>query len=149
MQPETQVSQPEEQLVERRRGERVNQPQSVTVSLDPPGKDLDFHAVLVNVSCSGLAIRHWRKELAVGQRVRIAFLAKGEVLARVMWNWAVGPVVISGLERVQESPVIGFGPRPEVEGGIAGPRTVSRGWLLAALTGLLFVVGWYFSSRGW
>jgi len=149
MQPEAQVSQ-EELHVERRRGERVNQPQSVTVSLDPPGKDLDFHAVLVNVSCSGLAIRHWRKELAVGQRVRIAFLAKGEVLARVMWNWAVGPVVISGLERVQESPVIGFGPRPEAESdGIAGPRTVSRGWLLAALTGLLFVVGWYFSSRGW
>jgi len=144
MERESQVNSEEELVVE-----RVTRPQSVTVSLDPPGRDLEFHAVLVNVSCSGLAIRHWRKELAVGQRVRIAFLAKGEVLARVMWNWAVGPVVISGLERVQESPIVGFGPRAEVEGGMDAPRTVSRGWLLAALTGLLFVVGWYFSSRGW
>ncbi|HWC18625.1 MAG TPA: PilZ domain-containing protein, partial [Terriglobales bacterium] len=76
-----------EELVERRRDERVTQPESVKVCLEQPGKDLEFHAVLVNVSCSGLAIRHWRKELAVGQKVRIAFLAKGEVLARVMWNW--------------------------------------------------------------
>lgn len=144
---EPQVS--EEALVERRRDERVNQPESVKVCLEQPGAELEFQAVLVNVSCSGLAIRHWRKELSVGQRVRIAFMTKGEIAARVMWNWAVGPVVISGLERLQTSPAVGFGPRSQIEIGIATMKAASRTWLLVGLSGILVVVGWYFSSRGW
>src|SRR5207237_1766767 len=53
---EPQVSRAE--VLERRRDERLNQPDSVTVWIEQPGDQVEFHAVLVNVSCSGLAIRH-------------------------------------------------------------------------------------------
>jgi hypothetical protein len=144
---EPQVS--EHEFVERRRDGRVNQPESVKVWVDEPGAETEFQAVLVNISCSGFAIRHWRKELSVGQRVRIALLAKGEIVARVMWNWAVGPVVISGLERVQNAPVIGFGPRADLAPSGAISRSNARAWFLAAGTGLLVVIGWYLTNKGW
>jgi hypothetical protein len=144
---EPQVSQTE--TLERRRDERVNQPDSVKVWLEHTGDEAEFQAVLVNVSCSGLAIRHWRKELPVGQRVRIALMAKGEIVARVMWNWAVGPVVISGLERVQSAPVVGFGPRPQLEHENSSKKTALRLWVLPALAGVLIVVGWYLTNRSW
>ncbi|HKU27944.1 MAG TPA: PilZ domain-containing protein [Candidatus Sulfotelmatobacter sp.] len=143
---EPQVS--EFEFVERRRDERVNQPESVKVWVGEPGTETEFQAVLVNISCSGFAIRHWRKELSVGQRVRIA-LAKGEIVARVMWNWAVGPVVISGLERVQSAPVIGFGPRSHITPSGAISRSNARAWFLVAGTGLLVVIGWYLTNQGW
>lgn len=144
---EPQVS--EQDLVERRRDQRVNQPESVKVRIDEPGAEGEFQAVLVNISCSGFAIRHWRKELTVGQKVRIALLAKGEIVARVMWNWAVGPVVISGLERVQSAPVIGFGPRVQATPSGAISRFSARTWFLAAGMGLLAVIGWYLTNKGW
>ncbi len=144
---EPQVS--EQVFVDRRRGERVNQPESVKVWVDEPGVETEFQAVLVNISCSGFAIRHWRKELSVGQRVRIALLTRGEIVARVMWNWAVGPVVISGLERVQTAPVIGFGPRVDAESDLPISRSNARAWFLAAGTGLLVVIGWYLTNKGW
>jgi hypothetical protein len=144
---EPQVSPAE--TVERRRDERVNQPDSVKVWLEHTGDEAEFQAVLVNVSCSGLAIRHWRKELPVGQRVRIALMAKGEIVARVMWNWAVGPVVISGLEREQTGPVVGFGPRPPIENENPAKKTALRLWVLPALAGVLIVVGWYLTNRSW
>ena len=144
---EPQVS--EQMFVDRRRDERVNQPESVKVLVDEPGAETEFQAVLVNISCSGFAIRHWRKELSVGQKVRIAFLTKGEILARVMWNWAVGPVVISGLEREQTGPVIGFGPRPDSAAEFRISRSNVRAWFLAAGTGLLVVIGWYLTNKGW
>ena len=144
---EPQVS--EHEYVERRRDERVNQPESVKVWVDEPGAETEFQAVLVNISCSGFAIRHWRKELSVGQRVRIALLSKGEIVARVMWNWAVGPVVISGLERVQSAPLMGFGPRTAVLSSGTMSKSSVRAWFLAAGTGLLVVIGWYLTNKGW
>lgn len=144
---EPQVS--EHEYVERRRDERVNQPESVKVWVDEPGAETEFQAVLVNISCSGFAIRHWRKELSVGQRVRIALLSKGEIVARVMWNWAVGPVVISGLERVQSAPLMGFGPRTAVLSSGTVSKSSVRAWFLAAGTGLLVVIGWYLTNKGW
>ena len=60
--------------VDRRRESRVNQPASVTVRTEQPGRTGKFHAVLVNSSIGGLAIRHWRKELLVGQQVRVGDL---------------------------------------------------------------------------
>jgi|SRR5438270_870907 len=144
---EPQVSQAE--AAERRRDARVNQPDSVKVCLEHTGDEAEFQAVLVNVSCSGLAIRHWRKELPVGQRVRIGLLAKGEIVARVMWNWAVGPVVISGLERVQTGPAVGFGPRSEIEPENVVKKTALRMWVLPALAGVLIVVGWYLTNKAW
>jgi PilZ domain len=136
-------------LVERRRDRRTNQPESARVWMEQADGDIEFHAVLVNMSCSGLAIRHWRKELMVGQRVRLALAAKGEIAARVMWNWAVGPVVISGLERIQSSPVIGFGPRSAMAAGLFARSSASRTWLLATLGGILVVVGWYLKNKAW
>jgi hypothetical protein len=144
---EPQVS--EQTFVDRRRDERVNQPESVKVWVDEPGAETEFQAVLVNISCSGFAIRHWRKELFVGQNVRIALLTKGEIVARVMWNWAVGPVVISGLERVQSAPLVGFGPRSEAVPSAGITRSTARAWFLAAGTGLLVVIGWYLTIKGW
>jgi len=67
----------------------------------------------------------------------------------VMWNWAVGPVVISGLERVQSVPLMGFGPRAAVLTSGAFPKSNARAWFLAAGTGLLVVIGWYLSNKGW
>jgi hypothetical protein len=144
---EPQVS--EQVFVDRRRDERVNQPESVKVWVDEPGAETEFQAVLVNISCSGFAIRHWRKELSVGQKVRIALLTRGEIVARVMWNWAVGPVVISGLEREQTAPIIGFGPRTDSAPDLMISRSNARAWFLAAGTGLLVVIGWYLTSKGW
>lgn len=144
---EPQVS--EQVFVDRRRDERVNQPESVKVWVDEPGAQTEFQAVLVNISCSGFAIRHWRKELSVGQRVRIALLTKGEIIARVMWNWTVGPVVISGLEREQTAPIIGFGPRTDSAPDLAISRSNARAWFLAAGMGLLVVIGWYLTNKGW
>jgi hypothetical protein len=117
--------------------------------MEQAGGDIEFQAVLVNMSCSGLAIRHWRRELMVGQKVRLALAAKGEIVARVMWNWAVGPVVISGLERIQSSPVIGFGPRPPMPMGLFARSSAYRTWLLATLGGILVVFGWYLTNKGW
>jgi hypothetical protein len=119
------------------------------VWVDEPGAETEFQAVLVNISCSGFAIRHWRKELSVGQKVRIALLTRGEIVARVMWNWAVGPVVISGLEREQTAPIIGFGPRTDSAPDLTISRSNARAWFLAAGTGLLVVIGWYLTSKGW
>jgi len=144
---EPQVS--EQVFVDRRRDERVNQPESVKVWVDEPSAETEFQAVLVNISCSGFAIRHWRKELSVGQKVRIALLTRGEIIARVMWNWTVGPVVISGLEREQTAPIIGFGPRTDSAPDLAISRSNARAWFLAAGTGLLVVIGWYLTNKGW
>ena len=74
---------------------------------------------------------------------------EGEILARVMWNWTVGPVVISGLEREQTAPIIGFGPRTDSAPDLAISRSNARAWFLAAGMGLLVVIGWYLTNKGW
>jgi hypothetical protein len=136
--------------VERRREPRVNQPAGVTVRVEQPGGGEEFHAVLVNASDGGFAIRHWRRDLIIGQRVRISDPWRQEIAASVMWNWAVGPVVISGLSREQSVPT----PSAHIRGFDELPKTrlfesLSRlqGWTWAALTGLLAAAAWYLGNR--
>jgi hypothetical protein len=133
--------------VERRREPRLNQPAGVTVRVEQPGGGEEFHAVLVNASDGGFAIRHWRRDLLTGQKVRISDPSRGEIAASVMWNWAVGPVVISGLCReVVPTPSAHFHrmfDRP-------GPdESYSRfqGWAWAGLTGLIAAAAWYFRDK--
>lgn len=133
--------------VERRREPRVNQPAGVTVRVEQPGGGDEFHAVLVNASDGGFAIRHWRRDLIVGQRVRISEPSRDEIAAAVIWNWAVGPVVISGLSREQAVPT----PSAHLRGVydpvelMAHPRF--QAWTWAALTGLIAAAAWYLRSK--
>src|SRR2546423_5303624 len=137
--------------VDRRRESRVNQPASVTVRTEQPGRTGKFHAVLVNSSSGGLAIRHWRKELLLGQQVRVSCGRRGEMAARVIWNWAIGPVVISGLNRVEHPASDGNHSPIGIDCSEAASGTQVRtkvwSWMWAALMGLLIVAGWYMKSR--
>jgi len=137
--------------VERRRESRVNQPASVTVWTEQPGRGEKFQAVLVNSSTGGLAIRHWRKELLIGQQVRVSCGQRGEMLAAVIWNWAVGPVVISGLNRLEHADFPPIRVRSVVEcleqGSGTNVRAKVRSWMWAALMGVLILAGWYVRNR--
>lgn len=123
---------------ERRREPRVERPAPVKVCMEYADGKTEFQAVLVNTSSTGLAIRHWRKELSVGQQICVTGDLLGEIIARVMWNWTVGPLVISGLQKLEKSSI------SLVEHCRTAPGK-SRSWLWAALTGLLIVVTWYVS----
>lgn len=135
--------------LERRRELRVNQPAGVTVRVEQPGGGEEFQAVLVNASDGGFAIRHWRRDLPVGQKVRISYPSRNEIAASVIWNWAVGPVVISGLSREQvptpSAYLRGIPNRLQA----AGVESHSRlhAWTWAALTGLIAAAAWYFRNR--
>lgn len=138
--------------VERRREPRVNQPAGVTVRVEEPSGGEEFHAVLVNASDCGFAIRHWRRDLPIGQKVRISDPSRHEIAASVIWNWAVGPVVISGLSRESvPAPTTHF--RQVIgdsQAGLIEARLRSQTWAWAALTGLMAVAAaWYFGSKIW
>jgi hypothetical protein len=106
----------------------------------------EFQAVLVNTSSTGLAIRHWRKELSIGQNIRVTGDLLGDIVARVVWNWTVGPLVISGLQRLEKSSILLDRCSPAgLTTNSANPK--SRSWLWVALTGLLIVVIWFVGSR--
>lgn len=131
--------------VDRRREPRVNQPAGVTVRVEQPGGGEEFHAVLVNASDGGFAIRHWRRDLIVGQRVRIADTSQHEIAASVMWNWAVGPVVISGLCREMV-------PTPsahirQIQEQLTLGNSRFQGWAWAGLMGLIAAAAWYFRDK--
>ena len=135
-----------EQL-ERRREPRLNQPAGVTVRVEQPNGGEEFHAVVVNSSDGGFAIRHWRRDLVVGQKVRISDPSRHEIAASVMWNWAVGPVVISGLCREAEHTAHfrGLYDRPKAGFRDTDPRF--QAWTWAAVTGLLAAAAWYFRDK--
>ena len=134
------------QVQERRREARVERPAPVRVCMEHGDDRTEFQAVLVNTSSTGLAIRHWRKELSVGQQIQVTGDFFGDIVARVMWNWTVGPLVISGLQRLEKSS-ISLVDRCRTNLNTTAGRAKSRSWLWAALTGLLIVVTWYVRSR--
>lgn len=132
------------QASERRRAPRIERPAPVKVCMDHADGKTEFQAVLVNTSSTGLAIRHWRKELSVGQQICVTGDLLGDIVARVMWNWTVGPLVISGLQKLEKSSIsLVEHCRASASNAIAPGK--SRSWLWAALTGLLIVVTWYVS----
>lgn len=135
--------------VERRREPRLTQPAGVTVRVEQPGGGEEFHAVLVNASDGGFAIRHWRRDLIVGQRVRISDHSSHEIAASVMWNWAVGPVVISGLCReaahAASAHFRGLYERPKA--GLMESNSRFQAWAWAAVTGLLAAAAWYLRDK--
>ena len=135
--------------VDRRREPRVNQPAGVTVRVEQPGGGEEFHAVLVNASDGGFAIRHWRRDLIVGQRVRISDASQREIAASVMWNWAVGPVVISGLcrEAVHTASTHFRGLYDRPRAGFMESNSRLQAWTWAAVTGLLAAAAWYFRDK--
>lgn len=132
-------------IADRRRAARVPQSGQVVVCAERGEKVLEFHAVLMDASAGGLAIRHWNKDLAPGQQVRIAEEQRGEIRARVRWNWAVGPVVISGLETEQPADVVMLPVRQANTSRLSMSPTVRT--LIAAVAGsLLLMIGWHVGS---
>ena len=138
------VAQSTEPGSERRREPRIERPAPVKVCMERADGKAEFQAVLVNTSTTGLAIRHWRKELSVGQQICVTGDLLGEIVARVMWNWTVGPLVISGLQKLEKSSMALVEHCRASATNAAAPAR-SRSWLWAALTGLLIVVTWYVS----
>lgn len=140
--------------IERRSQPRINQPHSAEVLIEQPRGNIAFPAVLVDTSQSGMCIRHWHKDLTVGQVTRISSPAFSEAAARVVWNWAVGPVVISGLQKI-DGP---SGMTPplstssiEVGNTKKGNSTVTRGtrvWpcALGTAVGIVVLAGWHFRA---
>lgn len=135
------------QVRERRREARVERPAPVQVCMEHGDGKTEFQAVLVNTSSTGLAIRHWRKELSVGQQICVTGDLLGEIAARVMWNWTVGPLVISGLKKLEKSSIALVDRCRSANATKRDAAVKSRSWLWAALTGLLIVVTWYVGSR--
>ncbi|MBV9072167.1 MAG: PilZ domain-containing protein [Acidobacteria bacterium] len=149
----------EGQFIERRREPRHSQPAAVKVKVSQEGGGVEFDAIMIDSSSNGLAIRHWRKDLNIGRDLRIRLQAGPQslaydFLAQVVWNWSVGPVVISGLERVLNSAdrtrtsARGRGETSISSGeqGLAGAGK-SRSWIFAVFGALLIVAGWYFRTR--
>jgi hypothetical protein len=150
--------QPAEQT-ERRDQPRDNQPNAAEVLIRRPDGDVSFKAVLVNSSPGGMCIRHWRRDLAVGQQLRLSSPALHNSEARVVWNWAVGPVVISGLQKI-ESPSDHRGlllrfPSNSIhtirsgEEVSAAKRMKVRMYLLGTASGIVLIAGWIFRTKLW
>jgi hypothetical protein len=150
--------QPAEQT-ERRDQPRVNQPNAAEVLMRRPEGDVSFQAVLVNSSPGGMCIRHWRRDLTVGQQLRLSSPAFHNSEARVVWNWSVGPVVISGLQKI-ESPsdrrgvLIPF-PSNSIntinhgEEVSAAKRAKVRRYLLGSASAIVLIAGWIFRTKLW
>jgi hypothetical protein len=132
---------------ERRRQPRVERPAPVKVCMEHADGRAEFQAVLVNTSSTGLAIRHWRKELSVGQNIRVTGDLLGDIVARVVWNWTVGPLVISGLQKLENRSILLVDRCSPAGLTTHSAPAKSRSWLWAALTGLLIVVIWFVGSR--
>jgi hypothetical protein len=79
-------------------------------------------------------------------------------MAQVVWNWSVGPVVISGLERLLDGATDAFRSRRRIFGIVArsgaqenqpSSATKSRSWIFAGLAALLIAAGWYVTTKLW
>jgi hypothetical protein len=134
-------------LVERRRELRVTQPGSVNVTISQSDAPVTFPAAVVDASDGGMCIRHWRKELSIGDEVQVSPAAPDgqhdPFTATVAWNWTVGPVVMSGLEKCrshQNDAAI----RTSSDRNTKASNVSSIIW--ASLTLLVFVLGWYFTK---
>lgn len=137
------------EFIDRRREPRDSQPAPVKVAMEQDGGCVEFDAVMVDSSTGGLAIRHWRRELTMGRQIRISVPGRGQFVAQVVWNWSVGPVVISGLEKVQPGTLLSIGTRCRTpEQGLPGAKTSWR-WVFAACAVLLIAAGWYLTTRFW
>lgn len=135
------------EIAERRRDPRVNRPEAVKAWIEQDGERTEFQAVLVNISDGGLSVRHWRKDLKVGQEIFLQLPSRGELSATVMWNWTVGPVVISGLEKLQSAPILGIDTRRRIESAARSASEVAPlWWLVAGVAGILVLLGWYLGS---
>lgn len=131
---------------DRRREPRIDHPAPVAVRMKDGNDEIDFNAVLVNTSTGGLAIRHWRKDLAIGQKVLITCMSIGQIAADVMWNWTVGPLVISGLRKCDSCSVpIAADGKPVFAKPLASAKL--RPWLLAVVVVLLAAATWYVGSK--
>ena len=148
------------EAMERRSQPRATQPDAAEVLIQHPDGNVTFQAVLVNTSHGGMCIRHWHKELAIGQMAQISSPAFPRAAARVVWNWTVGPVVISGLQKL--------GSQPDSQGVLAGSafpflhasgptdggssattRTKLRSRLLGVMGGIVLIAGWHFRTALW
>ena len=140
------AQQPHSSPSDRRREPRIDHPAPVEVRMKEGNSDIDFNAVLVNTSTCGLAIRHWRKDLAIGQQVLISCMSIGQIAAQVMWNWTVGPLVISGLRRIG-SGHIPFTTDKHPDSARMPTNVQIRPWMLAVAVLLLAVASWYLGSK--
>ena len=131
---------------DRRREPRIDHPAPVEVRMKDGKADVDFNAVLVNTSSGGLAIRHWRKDLVIGQQVLISCISIGQIAAQVMWNWTVGPLVISGLRKIG-SGQIDFSTDQNPAGARTPAAAQIRPWVLAVMVALLAMASWYLGSK--
>ncbi|HEX6466718.1 MAG TPA: hypothetical protein VFZ99_05385 [Terriglobales bacterium] len=139
MGPETQITQSAPHANHDRRHEyRALTHDSLTVFAAGPDGEAEFQAILVDSSRSGLCIRHWRKGLPVGHYLRICSTSSGEIRAQVMWNWSVGPVVMSGLKIVNSSPSL----HCDVSGS-AGSKSIRKSLILGAAATLLVLITWF------
>jgi hypothetical protein len=142
---------------ERRTDPRVSQSSTAEITIAQPGEKVSFQAVLVNTSEGGLCIRHWHKELCKGQPVRVSSPAFPDASARVAWNWAVGPVIISGLQKIEDHSGLGallhFASDRHAKSSDGNTpkrnRLRLRPYLFAGAAGVLLVAGWHFRTALW
>jgi hypothetical protein len=147
--------QPAEQT-ERRDQPRDNQPNAAEVLIRRPDGDVSFKAVLVNSSPGGMCIRHWRRDLAIGQKVRLSSPALHSSEARVVWNWAVGPVVISGLQKLEDyrRVLLSFPSNSIHDSDFEKKRSAVnlarlRPYLFGTAAGMVLIAGWVFRTKLW
>jgi hypothetical protein len=134
-------------LVERRREPRVTQPGSVNITVSQSDAAITFPAAVVDASGGGMCIRHWRKELAIGEEVKVSSIGSDgqsdPFRATVAWNWTVGPVVMSGLEKCNQQHQLNLNaPRTFTKSNGKIAKVSSLLW--ASLTVLVVVLGWFF-----
>jgi hypothetical protein len=125
---------------DRRREPRSIAHGSIAVIVEEPPAAGEFQAVLVDSSPGGLCIRHWSKELSRGQKVLIRSEHLGEARAHVIWNWAIGPVVMTGLQLGDEGNQTHSEISPHIPKMLLGRTRLSLA--LLAITTLLLFVAW-------
>lgn len=124
----------------------MSQPGSVNITLSQSDTAITFPAAVVDTSEGGMCIRHWRKELVIGDEVKVSTSGSdGEselFSATVAWNWTVGPVVMSGLEKAHRQKQIN-----SKQAGTSGDRKTKLSSVIwASLTVLAFALGWLFTK---
>jgi hypothetical protein len=140
----------------RRDQPRNNQPDAAEVLIQGPQGDFSFQAVLVNSSQGGMCIRHWRRDLEIGQKVRLSSPPLHSSEARVVWNWAVGPVVISGLQKLEDCcgvllsfPSNSIRKNDFEKKSSAVSRSRLRPYLFGTAAGMVLIAGWVFRTKLW
>jgi hypothetical protein len=125
---------------DRRREPRSIAHGSIDVIIEEPAAVGEFQAVLVDSSSGGLCIRHWSKELSRGQQVLVRSEHFGEARAHVVWNWAIGPVVMTGLQLGDK----GNQPDPEIAAMSPQmlPGSTRLSLALLAITTLVLLFVW-------